>query len=111
MTGRFAFAYFMKDRPGRIREIAPYHIEYWREIQDARCIVGPFADRCGGLILFDAASLKEAALVVEQDPFAVHALLAHRWVKEWIAEPQDLLCRYGLGKCRSEGPLDECAAE
>ena len=60
---------------------------------------------------FDAASLKEAALVVEQDPFAVHALPAHRWVKEWIAEPQDLLCRYGLGKCRSEGPLDECAAE
>ena len=34
VTRRFAFAYFMKDRPRRIREIAPYHIEYWREIQD-----------------------------------------------------------------------------
>jgi uncharacterized protein YciI len=84
-TGRFVFAYFMKDRPQRIREIAPYHIEYWRETPDARCIAGPFADRCGGLVLFDAASLEEAAAVVEQDPFAVHALLAHWWVKEWIA--------------------------
>ena len=61
VSRRFAFAYFMKDRPRRIREVAPYHIDYWREIQDARCIAGPFADRCGGLVLFDAASLEEAA--------------------------------------------------
>jgi uncharacterized protein YciI len=87
VTRPFAFAYFLKDRPDRIREIAPYHSEYWRDIQDGRCISGPFADRCGGLVLFEADSLEEAAAVVDQDPFSVHALLAHWWVKEWTAQP------------------------
>jgi uncharacterized protein YciI len=84
---RFAFAYFMKDRPPRIREIAPYHIEYWREIPEARCVAGPFADRSGGLVTFEAASAEEAAALVAQDPFSVHALLADWWVKEWMALP------------------------
>ena len=91
MTRRFAFAYFMKDRPRRIREIAPYHIEYWREIQGV--IGGPFADRSGGLVLFDAASLEEATTVVGQDPFAVHALLADWWVKEWCSPRPPWHCR------------------
>jgi uncharacterized protein YciI len=91
VTRRFAFAYFMKDRARRIREIAPYHIEYWRQSSGASCIAGPFADRCGGLVLFEAASLEEAVTLVEQDPFAVHALLAHWWVKEWVARPRESL--------------------
>jgi uncharacterized protein YciI len=104
MSRRFAFAYFMKDRASRIREIAPYHIEYWREITHARCVAGPFADRSGGLVTFEASSLEEAAALVAQDPFSVHTLLAHWWVKEWAAEPRRLPCRHRFDECPSEMP-------
>ena len=85
MTRRFAFVYFLKDRPDRIREVVPYHTDYWRDSGVEHYIGGPFADRSGGLISFDASGLGEAETVVNQDPFVVHALLSDLWIKEWIA--------------------------
>ncbi len=86
MAGRFAFVYFMKRMPDRIREVVPLHIDYWktRRLQGYRG--GPFADRTGGLITFEAASLESATKLVDDDPFVVHDLLETKWVKEWSAE-------------------------
>ena len=89
MARRFAYVYFMKDRPHRIREVAAYHIDYWTNSGVERCVHGPFMDRTGGLICFQAVSLGEAEAIVEQDPFVVHALLEERWVKEWMVRPQE----------------------
>lgn len=88
MARRFAFAYVLKDRPDRIREVVPYHADYWRDSGVEHYIGGPFADRSGGLISFAAASLAEAQALVTQDPLAVHALLADSWLKEWMAQPR-----------------------
>jgi uncharacterized protein YciI len=47
---------------------------------------GPFADRSGGLISFEAASLEDAAEMVEKDPFTINDLVGDWWIKEWILE-------------------------
>jgi uncharacterized protein YciI len=44
---------------------------------------GPFADRTGGLISFEASSLPEATALIEQDPFVREDLIEQRWLKEW----------------------------
>ncbi len=89
MVRRYVFVYFLKERPSRIREVAPYHVDYWRHSGVDGYLAGPFADRSGGLIFFDAPSLGEAEAIVHQDPFVAHALLSDAWIKEWIARPAD----------------------
>lgn len=86
MPRRYAFIYFMKETPNKIREVLPYHVDYWKDGELEGCIGGPFADRTGGLILFDASCPLEAAAVVGQDPFVVHGLIEERWIKEWMTE-------------------------
>lgn len=44
---------------------------------------GPFADRSGGLITFEASSRERAEKMTGQDPFARHGLLGLHWLKEW----------------------------
>jgi uncharacterized protein YciI len=87
----FAFIYFMKDTPHKIREIVPYHVDYWNHHRPERYVGGPFADRTGGLISFEASSVAEADALIDEDPFSVHGLLEESWVKEWETEPQGLI--------------------
>jgi len=75
----------MKDEPDRIREVVPSHIAYWKNSELGKYIGGPFADRTGGSISFEAPGLDEATAIIEKDPFVVHGLLAEKWVKEWMA--------------------------
>lgn len=85
---RVAYFYFMKPEPERVRTVAPRHAAYWQGLALPDYRGGPFADRSGGLILFDSNSAHEAQEVVARDPFVHERLLERHWVKEWDAEPQ-----------------------
>jgi hypothetical protein len=47
---------------------------------------GPFGDRAGGLITFEAASEEDAWGLVADDPFVRAGLVPKRWLKEWRVE-------------------------
>jgi uncharacterized protein YciI len=83
---RFLYFYLMKGAPARVREVAPQHAAYWRDLGLPAYLGGPFADRSGGLITFGADSSVEAEALVAGDPFVREGLLDHRWVKEWMLE-------------------------
>ena len=84
MSIRVAFFYFMKNDPEKIREVVPHHIAYWKNGGFKGYMGGPFVDRTGGLISFEAPSLAEGEAIIEKDPFIIHELLEKKWVKEWI---------------------------
>ena len=83
---RFSYIYFMTEDPDRVREVAPKHAAYWQGVDLANYLGGPFADRSGGLITFEAHSVHEAEQLAADDPFAREGLLASRWLKEWHVE-------------------------
>ena len=80
---RFAYFYFMQDDPDRVSIVAPEHAAYWQEIAHGSAR-GPFADRSGGLITFEADSSERAQQMVTADPFVRLDLLSGSWLKEWI---------------------------
>jgi hypothetical protein len=81
---RFLYFYLMRNAPDRVRAAAPKHAAYWREPGLRDYLGGPFADRSGGLITFEAGSAAEAEQLVADDPFVRKDLLEGRWVKEWM---------------------------
>ena len=81
--GCFAYFYLMKADPDRVRAVAPRHASYWQELQLAHYRGGPFADRSGGLITFDADDTAQAQRAVRADPFALEGLVDAQWLKEW----------------------------
>ncbi len=80
---RFLYFYLMGDQPDAVRAAAPEHAGHWRGMGLANYLGGPFADRLGGLITFDAASLAEAERLVADDPFVQRGLIEQSWLKEW----------------------------
>ena len=80
-SGRFLFFYLTRDAPDALKATAPRHVEYWRALQLPECIGGPFADKSGGLITFEAGSEEEADRLVANDPFLREGLLERHWVK------------------------------
>jgi uncharacterized protein YciI len=83
---RILFFYLMSDAPDRVRSVAPRHAAYWREFGLDHYLGGPFADRSGGLITFEADSISEAEQLVANDPFVREDLLERRWVKAWAID-------------------------
>jgi uncharacterized protein YciI len=86
MTRRFVFFYFMKASSDRIRDTVPLHVQYWKTRDLNGYSGGPFSDRTGGLITFEATNLETAAELVTADPFVTQNLIETKWVKEWLAE-------------------------
>jgi uncharacterized protein YciI len=80
---RYAYFYFMKPDPVRVRLVASKHAAYWHELQLADYAGGPFADRSGGLITFAADDDSQAQRTVESDPFMVERLIEAHWLKAW----------------------------
>ena len=78
----WAYIYFMKNDAARVREVAPHHARYWRETAVADR-AGPFSDRSGGLIIFEAADEGAARQIVGEDPFQRGALLEQWWLRAW----------------------------
>jgi hypothetical protein len=77
---RFAYFYLMKNEPDGIRRTAPQHAS----LDDYQG--GPFGDRSGGLITFEAPDVAAAEHLVANDPFQLADLLADMWLKEWQPE-------------------------
>jgi uncharacterized protein YciI len=69
-----------------VRTVAPQHAAYWHGLRLPGYEGGPFADRSGGLITFEAESIEEAARIIASDPFVREALLETSAVKQWIPE-------------------------
>ncbi|MFA6980038.1 MAG: YciI family protein [Ignavibacteriaceae bacterium] len=86
MLKQFVFFYLMKNNLERIRNIVPEHIRYWKESKPINYSGGPFNDRSGGLILFEAENMETATKFAMNDPFVVQCLIESKWVKEWIRE-------------------------
>ena len=83
---RFLYFYLMGDTPDRVRATAPQHAAYWQQLQLHGYLGGPFADRSGGLITFEAGSGAAAEALVANDPFLRQRLLERHWVKEWLLD-------------------------
>lgn len=86
MEKRFAFFYFMKKEPEKIKAVVPLHIDYWHKLELNKYLGGPFADRSGGMITFEAESIEEATKIIMDDPFVVQNLIEQKWIKEWIVK-------------------------
>jgi len=84
---RFLYFYLMRDVPDRVRSVVPEHVNYWQGLRLPDYLGGPFADRSGGLITFEAGSVSEAERLVGTDPFLEADLLERHWLKEWMIEP------------------------
>ncbi len=82
----FAYIYFMKNEPEKIQTVVPAHVAYWKGHKLKGYLGGPFVDRSGGLITFEAQSLETASNLIMNDPFVVEDLLENKWIKEWIVE-------------------------
>ncbi len=83
---RIAYLYWMKDDPDRVKTVAPEHAVYWRDLGLPGYLGGPFADRSGGLIMFEADSLEAAESVIAADPFVREQLLESSVVKQWMPD-------------------------
>ena len=86
MGKQFVFVYFMTHAPETIRMVVPSHVQYWENSQLKNYQGGPFADRSGGLILFETETLEDATKIIANDPFVLENLLEKKWLKEWIVE-------------------------
>ncbi len=83
---RIAYLYLMRDDPDRVKTVAPEHAAYWRDLGLPGYVGGPFTDRSGGLITFDADSLERAEGIIAADPFVLEELLESSVVKQWMPE-------------------------
>lgn len=87
MAEHVAYFYFMNREVEKIRSLIPAHVRYWSEQSPPGYQGGPFRDRSGGLIIFEAEGMAEAERLVEGDPFVEEDVLASRWLKSWKVEP------------------------
>jgi hypothetical protein len=83
---RFLFFYLMADDPDRVRRIASEHVEYWHELRLAGYVGGPFGDRSGGLITFEADTPALAEQLVAGDPFLHQDAISTWWLKQWLVD-------------------------
>ncbi len=90
MSKQYVFFYLMKKDMEKdvneIKEIVQKHIKYWKGNRLENYSGGPFSDRSGGMILFNADSVNTAEELAMNDPFVINELLKIRWIKEWIKE-------------------------
>ncbi len=82
----FAYFYFMKNEPDKIRAILSAHIAYWNNNRSDCFSGGPFTDKSGGLIVFKAQNLASAKKLAQCDPFVVNDAIQSQWIKQWIPE-------------------------
>lgn len=81
---RFVFFYLMTDNPTRAADVAQRHAAYWHGLALPGYLGGPFADRSGGLILFEADTPTEAQQLVADDPFLREGAVDTWWLQPWL---------------------------
>jgi hypothetical protein len=65
---------------------ASSHASYRQELRLAHYVGGPFEDRTGGLITFDADDTALVQRAVYGDPFILEGLVDAHWLKKWTPE-------------------------
>lgn len=83
---RFVYSYLMKDRPDDVRRTGPQHAAYWNNLGLTDYLGGPFADRSGGLIIFEEMERERAAELVSGDPFQRADLVDNWSLKVWLPQ-------------------------
>lgn len=90
MTKQYVFFYMMKKDMEKdvneIKKIVQEHIKYWHDNIVENYSGGPFSDRSGGMILFNADSINTAEKLAMNDPFVINDLIKIKWIKEWMKE-------------------------
>ena len=86
MPKQYAFFYLMRNNPEKIGNVIPEHVTYWKNVDVQKYSGGPFSDRSGGLILFEAPNIDEASSLTENDPFMIQDVIETFWLKEWMRE-------------------------
>jgi uncharacterized protein YciI len=76
----------MKADPEHVRAAVAGHVSHWQGLRLNGYLGGPFADRSGGLITFEAEDEERAGRAVSSDPFVVEGLLEVHWLKRWMPE-------------------------
>ncbi len=81
--GYYAAMLYMLD-PEKNKVVLPRHIEYLDRLDKEGKVFarGPFADGSGGLVVYIAESLEEAAALAENDPHVVEKVRRLE-LKEW----------------------------
>jgi uncharacterized protein YciI len=83
---KFAYVYFMKDDLDRVHAAVPGHVSHWEALHLDGYLGGPFHDRSGGLITFEADDEEHARSAVNSDPFVPDGLLHAYWLKGWTPQ-------------------------
>jgi uncharacterized protein YciI len=86
MSPRFAYLYLMRDDPDRIRATVASRVLHWQQQNLPGYLGGPFEDRTGGLITFQAEDIEQARHAVDTDPFMQEGLLETSWLKQWTPQ-------------------------
>jgi hypothetical protein len=81
---RFVYCYWMTEDPGEIQRTAAEHAAYWLRLGLPEYVGGPFGDRSGGLITFEAPAKERADQLVSDDPFQRAGLIGDWWLKVWV---------------------------
>lgn len=84
MAEQFVFFYLMKPEAEKISHLVPEHIRYWETNKPTNYNGGPFGDKSGGLIVFEADDLDIAKKMVADDPFVKNRTISAKWVKSWL---------------------------
>lgn len=84
---RFVHVYEMKPEPDRVGAVAPRHAAYWHGLGLRGYLGGPFDDRSGGVLSFEAGSREEAEALIAADPFVREQLLEESLTKGWLVDP------------------------
>ncbi|MBU0673397.1 MAG: YciI family protein [Proteobacteria bacterium] len=81
----YVFIYFMVDDVETVKRHLGAHVKYWKSLKLDSLRNGPFTDKSGGLIMFNAASPQIARERIELDPFVTEKVLKEYWLKEWVS--------------------------
>ena len=92
MTKQFVFFYMMKDEEKRIRDTIAAHVGYWKRQPSANHAGGPFGDRSGGMILFEAMDHDSARQLTQSDPFVTAHVIEKSWIKQWLPNKRIEIC-------------------
>lgn len=69
----------------RVGEIRPKHREYLGSLMESGKVFnsGPFPDGSGAMIIYEAADLAEAQVLLANDPFSKNGIITSAQLKEW----------------------------
>lgn len=83
---KFAAIVKYTEDEARVTEIRPQHREYLSGLLESGKMhqSGPFPDRSGALIIYNAEDLAEAQVLLANDPFSVNGIIVSAELKEWV---------------------------